>query len=261
MELPKAIGKPDHRVAFEKSPKRIRVVVADTTIADSFRPGLLFETGYRPVYYFPQQDVRMDLLERTEHRTPCPYKGDASYWAVKVGSRRIENAVWSYEQPLDEIAQIKGYLAFYWDKVDHWLEEDEEIFGHARDPYARVDVRPSSRAVQVIFNGEAVAQTRGAMFLFETGHPTRYYVPQEDVRMECLTRSDRSTVCPYKGTASYWSVQVGDRTAEDAVWGYLDPLPDCPRIAGYLCFYPEKMDRIEVEGEPRSAAGPETATI
>ena len=56
-------------------------------------------------------------------------------------------------------------------------------------------------------------------------------------------------------------MRVGDRTAEDAVWGYLDPLPDCPRIAGYLCFYPEKMDRIEVEGEPRSAAGPETATI
>jgi len=64
--------------------------------------------------------------------------------------------------------------------------------------------------------------------------------------MELLTRSDRSTVCPYKGTASYWSLRVGDRFVEDAVWAYLDPLPDCPRIAGYLCFYPEKVDRIEV---------------
>ncbi|HXO89409.1 MAG TPA: DUF427 domain-containing protein, partial [Stellaceae bacterium] len=143
------------------------------------------------------------------------------------------------------------YLAFYWDRVDHWIEEDEEIFGHARDPYARVDVRPSSRAVKVTFNGEAVAQTRRAMFLFETGHPTRYYIPQQDVRMELLTRSDRTTVCPYKGTASYWSLRVGNRLAEDAVWAYVDPLPDCPRVAGYLCFYPEKVDRIEVEGKPQ----------
>ena len=84
MELPKAIGKLDHRVAFEKSPKRMRVLVKDTTIADTVGPGLLFETGYRPVYYFPRKDVRMDLLERTEHRTHCPYKGDASYWTIKL---------------------------------------------------------------------------------------------------------------------------------------------------------------------------------
>src|SRR5262249_6603438 len=213
MELPKAIGRPDHRLAFEHSPKRIRAVVADTTIGDAFAAGLVFETGYRPVYYFPQRDVRMDLLERTEHRTRCPYKGEASYWTINVGNRRVENAVWSYEPPLDEIAQIKGYLAFYWNKVDHWLEEDEEIFVHARDLYSRVDVRPSSREVRVTFNGEIVARTRRGMFLFETGHPTRYYIPQQDVRMELLTRTQRNTVCPYKGTASYWTLRVGDRTA------------------------------------------------
>ena len=117
MELPKAIGKPDHRVAFEKSPKRMRVLVEDTTIADTIGPGLMFETGHRPVYYFPRQDVRMDLLERTEHRTHCPYKGDASYWTIKVGDRRIENAVWSYEQPLAEIVAIKDYLASHPDEI------------------------------------------------------------------------------------------------------------------------------------------------
>jgi uncharacterized protein (DUF427 family) len=251
MELPKAIGKPDHRVAFEKSPKRMRVIVEDTTIADTVGPGLMFETGHRPVYYFPRKDVRMDLLERTEHRTHCPYKGDASCWTIKIGDRRIENAVWSYEQPLAEIVAIKDYLAFYWTKVDHWIEEDEEIFGHARDPYSRVDVRPSSREVRVTFNGETIAHTQRGMFLFETGHPTRYYIPQQDVRMEFLTRSDKTTVCPYKGTASYWSARVGDRAVEDVAWAYLEPLPDCPRIAGYLCFYPEKVDRIDVQGEPR----------
>jgi uncharacterized protein (DUF427 family) len=247
MDDPKTARNAGHRVSFEPSPKRVRVVIGRTTIADTVNPGLMFETDRRPVYYFPAEDVRMDLLEPTAHRTHCPYKGDASHWSVRVGDRLVENAVWSYQQPLAEIAQIKGYLAFYWDKVDHWLEEDEEIFGHARDPYSRVDVRPSSRAVQVVFNGQVVAETRRGMFLFETGHPTRYYFPREDVRMDYLTRSDRVTVCPYKGTASYWSLQVGDRAAQDAVWAYLDPLPDCPRIAGYLCFYPERMDRLEVE--------------
>jgi uncharacterized protein (DUF427 family) len=95
-----------------------------------------------------------------------------------------------------------------------------------------------------------VARTRRGLFLFETGHPTRYYIPQADIRMERLARTARATSCPYKGAASYWTLTVGERTAEDAVWSYLAPLPDCPLIAGYLCFYPEKVDRIAVEGEP-----------
>lgn len=250
MLVPSPVAENVHYVAFDRIAKRIRVVVNGITIADSVRPGLLFEKGYRPVHYFPPQDVRMDLLERTTHRTHCPYKGDASYWTIVAGDRRIDNAVWSYEQPIEGRADIKGFLAFYWDKVDHWLEEDEEIFGHARDPYHRVDVRPSSRQVEVIFNGETVARTRRGMFLFETGHPTRYYIPQADVRMEQLHRTARATSCPYKGVASYWTLTVGERTAEDAVWSYLAPLADCPLIAGYLCFYPEKVDRIAVEGEP-----------
>ena len=249
MELPKAIGKPDHRVAFEHSPKRIRVVVDDTTIADALEPGLLFETGYRPVYYFPRQDGRMDLLERTEHRTHCPYKGDASYWTIKVGDRRIENAVWSYEQPLAEIAAIKDYLAFYWNKVDHWIEEDEEIFVHPRDPYKRVDAIQSSRLVQIVVGGEIVAETRRARFLFETRLPTRYYIPPEDVRMDLLVPSDKTTACPYKGRARYYSVKIGDQVYQDLVWIYPDPIAECPKIKGLLCFFNEHVDEIRVDGK------------
>ena len=117
MELPKAIGKPDHRLAFERSPKRMRAVVDDTTIADALEPGLMFETGYRPVYYFPRRDVRMDLLERTEHRTHCPYKGDASYFHLSANGEHAENAVWSYEEPFPAMEAIRGHLAFYPSKV------------------------------------------------------------------------------------------------------------------------------------------------
>jgi uncharacterized protein (DUF427 family) len=245
--------KPGHRLSVESSPKRVRAIVGGKTLADTVCAGLMLETGHQPVYYFPREDVRTDLLEPSRHRTHCPYKGDASYWTVKAGSRRLENAVWSYAEALPEMARIKGLLAFYWDKVDHWFEEDEEIFGHPRDPHHRIDVRPSSRRVRVSFGGTTVGETGRALFLFETGLPTRYYIPPQDVRMELLRPSASRSVCPYKGTASYWSIEGGGQRVEDAVWAYLEPLPECPRIRGHLCFYPEKVGGIEVEGEAPGA--------
>ncbi len=242
----------EHGMLFEPSAKRVRVMANGKTIADSLRAGLLLETGHRPVYYFPRADVRMDLLEPTSHRTRCPHKGEASHFNLKLGDRTVENAVWSYQQPLAPAQPIKDALAFYWDRLDHWFEEDEEVFGHPRDPYHRVDVRASTREVRAFFNGELIARTRRGLFLFETGLPTRYYVPPGDVRTEFLVPSAKSSVCPYKGQASYCSVRVGRRTAEDAVWAYREPLPDCPRIGGQYCFCPEKIDRLEVEGEVAS---------
>jgi uncharacterized protein (DUF427 family) len=241
-----------HRVAIEPSPKRVRVMLNGKTVADSLNTLLLFETGQRPIYYFPRRDVRADFLRRTDHRSHCPFKGDASYWTLAVGDRTAENAVWGYEQPIESAAPIKDHLAFYWDRVDHWFEEDEEIFGHARDPHKRVDIIPSTRRVRVTVNGEVVADTRRAVFLFETGMPTRYYVPPADVRAEFLRPSPTTTICPYKGRASYWSIEVGDRRAEDALWFYPEPLPESVRVKAHLCFYPEKVDSLEVEGEPAS---------
>jgi uncharacterized protein (DUF427 family) len=242
-------GKAGHHITVEASPRRVRVMFNGKTVADTLAASLMRETGHMPVYYFPPSDVRMDLLERTSHRSHCPYKGDASYWTLRVGERSAENAVWSYENPLAEMTAIKGQIAFYWDKVDHWFEEDEEILGHAPDPYHRVDVRPSSRAVRVMLAGEMLARTRLALFLFETGLPTRYYIPREDVRMDLLTASATRSICPYKGEASYWSARLGERTVKDIAWGYPAPLPECPRIKDHLCFYPERVDRLEVEGE------------
>jgi uncharacterized protein (DUF427 family) len=128
---------------FEGSPKRVRAVFGGETVADSRRAKLLHETGLLPVYYFPEEDLNHDLLEWTDHSTHCPFKGDASYRSVRVGDRVAENAVWSYPEP-DHFAPLKGYAAFYWRKLDHWYEEDEEVFVHPRDPYHRVDVLPSS---------------------------------------------------------------------------------------------------------------------
>lgn len=241
---------PGHRVIAEPSPRRVRVVFNGETIAESEHTLLVHETGLLPVYYFPRGDVRMAHLVPTDHGTHCPYKGDASYWTVAVGDRSAENAAWSYEAPIEEASAIAGHIAFYWDRMDHWYEEDEEIVVHARDPYSRVDVVGSSRPVSVILGGEEVAATRRALFLYETGLPTRYYIPREDVAMDRLAPSETQTRCPYKGIAGYYSARVGDRVYEDIVWTYPEPIPECPRIKDYLCFFNERVDEILVGGQP-----------
>jgi uncharacterized protein (DUF427 family) len=238
---------PEPSATFEPSPRRVRAVIDGVTVADSVRAALLLETGSRPVYYFPREDVQGGRLERSTHRAQSATKGEATFWTLIVGNRRLEQALWGHETPPAALAPMTGYLAFAADKVDHWYEEDEEVFGHPNDPYHRVDVRPSVRRVRVRLDGETIADTRRALFLFETGHPTRYYIPPEDVRTELLTPTERHTVCPYKGRASYWSIRLGERVVADAVWGYLDPVPECPRIKGLMCFYPEKVGAIEVE--------------
>jgi uncharacterized protein (DUF427 family) len=241
---------PDYKIVFELSPRRVRVKFNGETVADSTNVHLLFETRHLPVYYFPLSDVRMDLMAPTEHHTFCPYKGEASYWTLKVGSRVAENAVWGYPDPFEEVAEIKDFVAFYWDRVDAWYEEDEEIFVHPRDPYKRVDVLDSTRPVQVVVGGTVVAETRRARFLFETRLPTRYYIPPDDVRTDLLVKSDKITRCPYKGKAQYYSVQIGEKRFDDLVWTYPDPIPECPKIKGYLCFFNEHVDEIRVDGVP-----------
>jgi uncharacterized protein (DUF427 family) len=107
---------PRDRITLVPTEKRIRVVTGEATVADSTATLLLLETGHRPVYYFPRDDVRMDLLTPTNHRTTCQYKGDASYFSLKVDGRTVENAVWSYEQPIADMEPIAQRFAFYWDR-------------------------------------------------------------------------------------------------------------------------------------------------
>jgi uncharacterized protein (DUF427 family) len=252
MRLKDPFGKgiSDHWVHAEESPKRVRVIFGGETIADSRRPILLREAGCLPVYYFPQEDVRMELMVRNDHRTTCPYKGEASYWAVLAGGKTAENAAWSYLSPSPECSEIKGYLAFEWEKMESWYEEEEEVFRHPRDPYKRVDVLHSSRHVLIVIDGQPVAETRRPCLVFETGHPVRYYIPRKDVRMELFERSATSSRCPYKGIASYWSVRIGDRVFKDNVWSYEETTLECPKIKGLLCFFQERAAVISVDGEP-----------
>jgi uncharacterized protein (DUF427 family) len=239
---------PQYVVDLIDSPRRVKVEVGGEIIADSTGMKLMRETRHLPVYYFPLDDIRMDFMRPSEHTTHCPYKGNASYWSLALGGREIANVMWSYERPYDEIPELAGFAAFYWDLVDHWYEEDEEIFVHPRDPYKRIDTVPSSRAVRVVLGGATVAESARGHFLFETNLPTRYYLPREDVRMDLLHPSETETRCPYKGIARYWSAKIGGETFEDIVWSYADPIPECPKIKDLMCFYNENVEAIYVDG-------------
>ena len=132
--------------------------------------------------------------------------------------------------------------------MDAWYEEEEQVFVHARDPYHRVDIRDSSRHVRVSVDGELVADTHRPRLLFETGLPTRYYLPREDVREEVLEGSERQTGCPYKGFASYLSVRTPRRLVRDVIWFYPEPFAEAAAIKNLLAFYSERVE-VVVDGE------------
>jgi uncharacterized protein (DUF427 family) len=239
----------ENPVRLEPNHRRLRVAVDGVVVADTIRSLYLFELGHLPVYYFPKDDVRFDLLQHTDRTTHCPRKGDAEYWSIVVGDRRIDNAVWGYPVPLEGTADLSAYVAFYWNKVDNWFEEDEEVFVHARDPYKRVDALRSSRHVEVRLHGETIADTTRPVLLFETSLPTRYYIPKFDVRLDLLRPSAHTTACPYKGTANYFSVSVpGTEVVENVAWVYRTPIPQVPTIENHLCFFNERVDLL-VDGE------------
>ena len=239
---------PAHVLYFEDSPRRVRVMLGGEVVADSRRVKLLHETGLLPVYYFPEQDVRRELLTASDHTTRCPFKGEARYWTVEAGGKRAESAVWYYPEPIDGAPPLRGYVAFYWDRMDAWYEEDEPIRVHARDPFHRVDVLRSSRHVKVALGGRLLAESQQPMLLFETGLPTRYYLQRDDVDASLLVDSSLTSECAYKGVATYHSVRVGDELHENLVWTYRHPLPEVAAIEGRLCFYDEKVD-VELDGE------------
>jgi len=239
---------PGRALYLDPSPKRIRVEVAGEFVADSRRALLLHESGQQPVYYFPPEDVRSELLQASDRHTRCPKKGEASYYTIRVGEHEVQSGAWYYPDPIEGAPPIKDLIAFYFNRMDRWLEEDEEMLVHPRDPYHRVDVLRSDRHVRISLDGELLADSHRALALFETSLPTRWYVPREDVVAE-LEPSETVTRCPYKGTAAYHSViGSGEETAKDLIWTYADPLPEVGRIAGMLCFFNEKID-LELDGE------------
>ena len=123
--------------------------------------------------------------------------------------------------------------------------------GFVTRPEYRVDLLPESRRVSVVFGGVTIADSSAALRVEETGHTPVYYLPEKDVRVDLMHPTEHHTRCPFKGQASYWTIEITEdsgsrRRSENAVWGYPAPYDEVSRLAGYYAFYPNRVDSIVV---------------
>jgi uncharacterized protein (DUF427 family) len=235
-------------VRVEQGAKRVRAYLGGRLVADTTRPLLVWERPFYPAYYVPAADIAAELVP-TGGVDRSSDRGDGQVLDVRVdGATATAAAVRFGASP---VAELRDAVRLEWSAMDAWFEEDEEVFVHPRSPYTRVDILRSSRHVRVEAGGVVLAETSQPTLLFETGLPTRFYLPPTHARMELLRPTATVSHCPYKGQAAYWSVVVDGDVREDAAWSYPTPLPESEGIAGLLCFYPAKVD-VLVDGVHQS---------
>ncbi len=235
-------GSPGYCVPTEK---RVRAYIGGSEIANSDETLILRRPKSVPQYAFPKNDVKISQLKISgEHEDSI---GKYQLLDLKDVPGKEEIAI-LYRAPVSGAERLRDHVVFDWHKIDKWMEENEVISGHTRDPYTRIDVRESDRRIEVRVKGEKIAETARPRLLFETGLPVRYYIPAEDVKMNYLYPSELQTSCPYKGKASYWDIKVGGEELRNLVWSYVDPYDESLAIKGYFCFYNEKLDTFLVDG-------------
>jgi len=199
---------PHDVVYVEPLLRRVRARVGERTVIDSQRVLLVHRVGQPPRYAFPASDVASDVASARE-------------------------------------PAASGYVSVGWDAVASWYEEDEQVFGHAKNPYHRIDCGRSQRQLRVQLRGVVLVDTHDVVSLFETASAPRLYVEKKHVQMERLIASPTTSHCPYKGYASYWSAQIDGEIFQDIAWSYEDPTPESRPVAGLLSFYPERAEVVQ----------------
>ncbi|MBB5788276.1 DUF427 domain-containing protein [Jiangella mangrovi] len=255
---------------FEPTRKRVRALVGGETWADTVAAMVVWEPRrIVPGYAVPVADLDAELLpagpapqaeahavavnaeigDVLDPRSPFSVRTTAGE-AVSLRRRRARGSMvldGAGFRPADP--DLDGYVILDWSAFDQWLEEDDEIFAHPRDPFKRIDVRSSSRHIVVSVDGVVLADSTRARLLFETHLPTRSYLPRDDVRLELLEPSDSESWCAYKGHARYWSARVGGELHRNVAWSYEEPLSDGVEVKDRITFFDEKVD-VTVDGKP-----------
>jgi uncharacterized protein (DUF427 family) len=232
-DYPQFVGE---RGLVEPVPRRVRGYVDGTLVFDTTHAHYVWEIAYYPQYYVPVGDVRMEYLNDENHVQELQF-GSSRLFSLTSPERTQKSAARLYDSGV-----VAGSVRFEWDAID-WVEEDEPIIGHPRNPYVRVDALRSHRHIRVELDGVVLAETHSPVLLFETGLPTRYYIDRTDVAFAHLITTSAETVCPYKGfTSQYWAVKIGDAVHPDLAWTYDYPLREVAPIAGMIAFYNEKLD-------------------
>jgi uncharacterized protein (DUF427 family) len=240
---------PVENLRIEQTQKRVRGFIGGDVVFDTVHARLIWEVPYYPAYYIPAEDVHATLVHSEEDKA-SDRLGDAECFDVKTGDTLVHNAARRY--PVSPTEELRDLIRFEWRALTEWLEEDEPIYTHPRDPYKRIDILTSSRHVEVKLKDVTVADSRQPRILFETTLPPRYYLPLTDVRMDLLRPSEKTSHCAYKGMANYWSVEIDGELHEDVVWIYRTPLPEAQKVTGLAAFFNERVD-LYVDGrlQPR----------
>jgi uncharacterized protein (DUF427 family) len=241
------------KLRYEPTEKRLRAQLDGEPAIDTTRALLVWEPRrVVPSFAVPVEDVAGELVpsdaggEESASEILHPGIAFAAHTApgetfdIHVGGRTLAHAAFA---PTDD--DFDGYVIVDFSAFESWLEEDEPLLGHPRDPFHRIDIRRSSRHVVIERDGRVLADTTRPSLLFETSLPTRFYLPREDVVAD-LEPSDRRTICAYKGEAAYFNVD-----GLDLVWTYEDPLLDAAPIKGLVCFFDELVD-VTVDGRKRA---------
>ncbi len=269
VRLRNVLGQQIGVLRYEPTAKRVRGTVVGDTVVDSDRALLVWEPRrVTPTYAVPVEDVRADLaapaataaetggpdgfaipdvtrLPVLDPRIPFAVHtadGDPVEFRIPGSDRTVEAF-----RPSDP--DLAGFVILDFAGFDSWREEEDEIVGHPRDPFHRIDVRNSARHVQIMLDGRVLADTTRARLLFETMLPVRYYLPRADVVAD-IEPSPKRTTCPYKGNATYWSVPGAGSAGTDLIWCYADPLDESSAVAGHLAFFDERCDLV-VDGVAR----------
>jgi uncharacterized protein (DUF427 family) len=253
MRMSDAMARLRAELRYEPTEKRIRAELGGHLVVDTTRAVLVWE----PRRIVPQYAVREEDLWATLSAAPPaqrapdgvlhpghPFTLHSAPGEPLTLAANGETRAAAAFRPADP--DLKGHVVLDFDALDTWFEEDERVRSHPRDPYHRVDARASSRHVRIAFQGRLLADTTSPTLVYETVLPTRFYVPRDDI-VAHLTPSDTRTYCPYKGEASYYSIDG----RQDVAWSYQDPLPDAAPLAGLVAFYDEAVE-VTVDGVRRT---------
>lgn len=235
---------------IEPAPRRVRAFLGGEVVFDTTRALYVWEWPNYPQYYIPLADVNAAVLIDEEHPEHLS-RGTARRHGLRAGESSRPGVAHVYTE--DALEGLAGTVRFEWAALDAWFEEDEEIFVHPRNPYARVDALRSKRTVRVELDGVVLAESSCPVMVFETGLPTRYYFDRTAVNFDQLVPSPTVTACPYKGrTSGYWSLRTGEDTIADLAWTYDFPTRQLLPIAGLVAFYDEQVDTfIDGVEQPR----------
>lgn len=229
----------------ESTEMRVRARSGGRDVVDTTRAMLVWEPRrVVPSYAVPADDLRADLTPSAADPVDVPdgalhpgipfaaHTCEGEAVDLLVDGERLTAAGFRPHDP-----DLEGYVVLDFRAFDAWFEEDMELVSHPREPYHRVDVRPTSRSVRIELDGVVLADSAHPVLVFETGLPMRFYLPREDVVAE-LTPSSRRTACAYKGHAAYFSIDGHP----DLAWSYPEPLDGATELTGLIAFFDDNLD-------------------